>query len=81
MSVGTIHICSSSRQVDPRIDQAYQRHQVDIEILSKGLAFLEKLVSANPFAQKRTRRYMLGTSVDLKDAHNRKDWIKRMVAT
>ena len=37
LSVGTIHISSSSPEMDPQIDPAYLSHLADIEIQSKGL--------------------------------------------
>ncbi len=47
-----IHISSSSPGMDPQIDPAYLSHPADTEILSKGLALVDKAVSKNPLAQK-----------------------------
>ena len=81
LSVGTIHISSSSQEMDPLIDPAYLSHPADIEILSKGLALTDGVVSTDPLAKKIKRRYVPDICVDLKDDLARKDWIKRTVAT
>lgn len=72
LSVGTVHISSSSSEMDPLIDPAYLSHPEDIKILSKGLTLINKVVSTDPLAEKIKRRYVPDISVDLKDDNARK---------
>ena len=81
LSVGTVHISSSSSEMDPLVDSAHLSHPEDIEILSKGLTLINKVVSTDPLAEKIKRGYVPDISVGLKDDRCQKDWIKTTVAT
>jgi hypothetical protein len=59
----------------------YLSHPADIEIFSKGLVLIDKVISTNSLAAKIKRRYAPGISGDLKNESVRKDWINRTVAT
>ncbi|KAH6721850.1 glucose-methanol-choline oxidoreductase, partial [Leptodontidium sp. MPI-SDFR-AT-0119] len=67
LSVGTVHISSSDPKVDPDIDPAYLSHPADIEIFSKGLAMIDKIVNTSPFKEKIKRRYHPDGPLDLSD--------------
>jgi len=66
VSSGSVHITSSDPQIDPAIDPAYLTHPADVEVLSKGLDMIQKMVSTSPFKEKIKRRYFPET-LDLKD--------------
>ena len=57
LSVGTIHISSSSPEAEPLIDPAYLSHPADIETLPKGLALIDRIVSTDLLGEKIKRRY------------------------
>ncbi|PVH79677.1 GMC oxidoreductase [Cadophora sp. DSE1049] len=81
LSVGTVHISSSDPKVDPEIDPAYMSHPADIEIFSKGLAIVEKMVNTSPFKEKVKRRYHPDGPLDLSDKKAVETYLRGNVAT
>ena len=81
LSVGTVHIASSDPKVDPEIDPAYLSHPADVEIFSKGLAIVEKMVNTSPFKEKVKRRYYPDGPLDLSDKKAVETYVRGNVAT
>jgi len=81
LSVGTVHIASSDPKVDPVIDPAYLSHPADVEIFSKGLAIVEKMVNTSPFKEKVKRRYYPDGPLDLSDKKAVETYVRGNVAT
>lgn len=81
LSVGTVHIISSDPKVDPEIDPAYLSHPADVEIFSKGLAIVEKMVNTSPFKEKIKRRYYPDGPLDLGDKKAVERYLRGNVAT
>jgi choline dehydrogenase-like flavoprotein len=80
VSSGSIHITSSDPQIDPAIDPGYLTHPADIEVLSKGLDMIHKMVATSPFKEKIKRRYYPET-LDLKDKKAVETYLRKHCGT
>ncbi|KAG0646445.1 Dehydrogenase mpl7 [Hyphodiscus hymeniophilus] len=80
LSRGSIHITSSDPQADPAIDPGYLTHPADIEVLSKGLQMIEKVVSTSPMKEKIKRRYHPET-IDTGDKKSLEAYIRKAITT
>jgi choline dehydrogenase-like flavoprotein len=52
LSVGTVHITSTSAEAAPQIDPAFLSHPADVELLSKGPELLAKVPAREPLSKK-----------------------------
>ncbi|KAI1344692.1 GMC oxidoreductase-domain-containing protein [Xylariaceae sp. FL0016] len=50
-SRGSVHIVSADPSVAPKWDPRYCSHPLDVEILARGVQFVEKIVATPPFAK------------------------------
>ena len=80
VSVGSIHITSSDPTIDPAIDPGYLTHPADVEVLAKGLAMIEKMVSTSPLKEKIKRRYHPET-LDMGDKKSIEAYLRKTCAT
>ena len=81
VSSGSCHIKNSDPQDDPTIDPGYLSHPADLELLSKGMELISRMVSTSPFKEKIKRRYNPVDSVDLSNEKTRKAFIEKHIAT
>lgn len=50
LSRGTVHIQNHDPSAAPRIDPSYLSHPLDLEILSRGIQFLDRVVETEPLS-------------------------------
>lgn len=81
LSVGSCHAISADPTVDPAIDPAYLSHPADLEVLQKGIEYVERVVATSPFKEKIKRRYYPKEDTDFSSKKAREEYTRRALNT
>lgn len=79
LSRGNVHVSSSSPTSSPKIDPRYFSHPLDLEILSRHVRYISKIVSSAPLSTllKPSGRKNHGAPDDLNDLDAIKEYVKK----
>lgn len=79
VSRGTVHIMSADPYQQPAIDPAYLTHTADVDILSAGLSFLDRVTQTKPLQDKIVSRAYPATELDLQKKEDARTAATRLV--
>jgi len=71
-SRGNVHIGGSNPRPDPKIDPGYLSHPLDLEILARGVQFIEKIADHTAMKQLLKTESRLPSGVNLTDLESAK---------
>ncbi|TGO29852.1 hypothetical protein BPAE_0010g00360 [Botrytis paeoniae] len=79
LSRGNTHITSSNPEIPPQIDPKYLSHPLDLEILSRHVRYISKIISSPPLSTllKPSGRRNHGAPSDITDLDAIKEYVKK----
>lgn len=80
-SRGTVHIQNGDPRTPPLIDPCYLSHPLDLEVLARGIQYLDKIVQTEPLAGLLKSESRLPRGSDLSDLNEAKEVVKARLFT